>query len=101
MLSHLSGQGVPESFDESGAVLVQEPDETDRAFLRVPVGEDERARPEKLSSKRVVFSLGVNRGRQLVSLPMAVLATQATIWSLTCHVLYQVTPLQVRYSDQL
>src|SRR3954467_9931652 len=57
MLSYLNGQGVPEPFDEGRPVLVQEPDEADGAFLRVPVGEGERARAEELPAQRVVLSL--------------------------------------------
>ena len=48
---------VVEAFDERRAVLVQERDESDRAFLRVAAGEGERARVHELPAERFVAAL--------------------------------------------
>src|SRR5690349_18138378 len=52
---HVEWQFLPEPFDERVAVLVQEPDEGDRALLRMPVGEGQRSCALELAPQRLVF----------------------------------------------
>src|SRR5256885_14209251 len=58
VIPQIERQFLVESFDERRPVLVQKGDETNRSFLRVPVGECERARVNELPPQRFVAPLG-------------------------------------------
>src|SRR5216117_835666 len=57
MTPQVQRQLLVETLDESRTVLIQEGDEADGAFLRVPVGEGERARVHELAAQRLVAPL--------------------------------------------
>src|SRR5438046_1134219 len=56
--SHIYRQFFVQAFDERGAVLVEEGDEPDGPFLRVAVGECQRACVHELTTKGFVAPLG-------------------------------------------
>src|SRR5436309_1865827 len=57
VIPQIERQFFVESFDERRSVLVQKGDEANRPFLRVPVGEGERARVNELPAQRFVAAL--------------------------------------------
>src|SRR3954447_18897936 len=54
VMPHVEGQFFVESIDESRAVLIQERDEPDRAFLRVTVGKHQGTCADELAAERLV-----------------------------------------------
>src|SRR5438876_4706726 len=56
--AEIERQLLLEAIDESRAVLIEERDEADGAFLRVPAGEGKRSSVDELPAQRFVAPLG-------------------------------------------